>query len=449
MSDPMPNPNTTLSEQAKELERTQKFAEAAAIYKQMHTNRPTDNYAASHYISCLRKANRSAEAVEFGWTLSEEMRANNFVHNAWVWALYAFYFKTSENKDDEEISSSETNRGDDNQFRKMQSATEYVLKKSSPHSQSDMLLRKKFIFGICREAKQRGKWQIVHQFAIQLDPTQLTREPDQYSPMSEYEQWLYRVVKALFELECYEECQKQAQQALEGYPQNKHFRWWHAVATAKIGLSTEALTELQDLDKRYQEWFIREDIAKICEQLQRHDDAWIWYCKAASLQGPLKGRYKMIGCMALPLQHLERWQEAYEHLQLAYLLAEREGWEKSKTAQDFKGQMEQLHNRFPTLIISQEYTSLDFNSLQRKLQQIWKKEIANILPHRRGYIKTVNEEKKFGFIRSDTEDFHFSFRALPRNLMPTIHMEVEFDVEESYDNTKQRNSFRAINIRHV
>src|SRR6266536_134585 len=171
-----------------------------------------------------------------------------------------------------------------------------------------------------------------------------------------------------------------AQQAVESYPQNKHFHWWHAVATARIGQFEEALTELQNLDKRYQEWFIREDIAKIFEQLQRHDDAWIWYCKAASLQGPLKGRYKMIGGMSIPLQYLERWSDAYEHLYLAYLLAEREGWEKSKTAQNFKGQMQQLHNRCAALVLPQEYTSRDFNPLQRKLQQIWKEEIANILP---------------------------------------------------------------------
>jgi tetratricopeptide (TPR) repeat protein len=446
MSDPMQNPNPTLSEQAKEFERAQNFAKAAELYMQMHVNRPTDNYAASRYIFCLRKLGRSSEAVDFGWSLSADMRANTHVHNVWAWALYDHYFKSSENRGDEDIITTEVNRGDDNQFRKMQNAATYILERSSTQ---DTLLRKKFIFGICREAKLRGKWQIVHQFATLLDPTQLAREPDQWSPMSEYEQWLYRIVKALFELERYEECQKMAQQALECYPQNKHFHWWHAVSMARMGHFEEALTELQDLDKRYQEWFIREDIAKICEQLQRHDDAWLWYCKAASLQGPLKGRYKMIGCMSAPLQSLERWQEAYEHLQLAYLLAEREGWEKSKTAQSFKGQMEQLQNRFPTLIMPQTYTVRDFHPLQRKLQQLWKQEIANVLPHRRGYIKAVNEEKKFGFIRSDTDDFHFSFRDLSRNLVPTIHMEVEFDVEERYDKKREENRLSAINVRSV
>ena len=449
MSDPMQHPNTALSEQAKEFEQTQNFAEAASIYKQMYINRPTDNYAASRYISCLRKLGRSAEAIEFGWSLTEEVRANSYVHNAWAWALYDIYFKISENKsEEEEIINIET-RGDDNQFVKMQKATLYILEKSSPHAPQDMLLRKKFIFGICREAKQRGKWELVYQFATQLDSTQLAREPDQWSPMSEYEQWLYRVVKALFELERYEECQKMAQQALETYPQNKHFHWWHAVATARTGFPEDALIELQDLDRRYQEWFIREDIAKICEQLQRYNDAWTWYCKAASLQGPLKGRYKMIGSMSLPLQHLERWQEAYEHLHLAYLLAEKEGWEKSKMAQSFKVQIEQLLNRFPTLVIPKVYTSQDFYPLQRKLQQLWKDETHSILPHRRGYITKIDEEKRYGFIQSNADSFHFIFRNLSRNLKPIMHMEVEFDVEESYDNKKQRNSFSAINIRSV
>jgi tetratricopeptide (TPR) repeat protein len=453
MSDPMQHPNTALSEQAKELEKAQNFAKAAEIYMQMHINQPVDNYPASHYISCLRKLNRSAEAVEFGWTLSDEMRANTFVHNAWAWAIYDIYFKTSENKkddedEDEDTINAETSREDDKNFKKMQKATIYVLEKISPHEPKDMLLRKKFILGICREAKLRKKWEIVYQFATQLDPAQLAHEADQWSRMPEYEQWLYRVVKALLKLERYEECQKMAQQALETYSQNKYFHWWYAIATARIGHPEEALKELQNLDKRYQEWFMREDIAKICEQSQRYHDAWIWYCKAVSLQGPLKGRYKMIGGMSLPLQHLERWQEAYEHLQLAFLLAEREGWEKSKMAQSFKVQMEQLYNRFPDLIVPQEYTSRDFRPLQRKLQQLWKDETCSILPHRRGYIIKLDEEKRYGFIQSNTDSFHFSFRNIPRNLRPTIHMEVEFDVGIGFDKN-HKESPEAINIRPV
>src|SRR5262249_40043864 len=153
-------------------------------------------------------------------------------------------------------------------------------------------------------------------------------------------------------------------------------------------------------------------------------------------QGPLKARYKMIGRMAIPLQQLERWQEAYEHLQLAYLLAEREMWGSMQA--DFKRQMTQLLQQHSSQVQLQEYTSQEFHQLQRKLQKYWNSEIAAILPHCYGYIHTINQEKRFGFIRSNGEDFHFGFRSLPKNLQPTISMEVEFDVEESFDQKKQR-----------
>ncbi|GHO56045.1 cold shock domain-containing protein [Ktedonobacter robiniae] len=446
MFEDLSNPNAILSKQATECEQAQDYAGAAEIYKQIHTNRPSDSYAASRYIHCLRKLRKSQEAMDFGWSLSKELRANQYVHNAWAWAIYDYYFKTSENKEDDEADHIKSTSQDEATFKKMQNAAEYILKNSP---ETDTLIRTKIVFGICREAKQRGKWQIVYKFANQLDPAQLTKEPYQQGRMSDQERWFYSMIKALFEMGQNEGCQKLAQQGAENYPSNKHFRWWNAVTKARMGHQEEALTELQNLDKQYQEWFIREDIAKICEQLQRTDDAWIWYCKAASLQGPIKGRYKMIGHMSVPLQQLGRNQEAYEHLRLAHLLAEREGWDKAKTAQELREQMELLQSGDTTQITPQTYTPQDGYQLQRKLQNLWRDEIAGTLPHRQGFIKTVNEEKQFGFIRSDTDDFHFSFRDLPRNTSPTPSMQVEFDVEESYDRKKQRNSFKAIHIRLI
>lgn len=446
MSDPMSNPNASLGKQAWDLEKAREFKRAAELYKQVCTARPDDEYAASGYMRCLRKLNKSGEAVEFGRHLSKELKTRGRVHQAWAWALYDYYFKQSENKEDDIFIDTEAKLPEDDHFKKMQSATEYVLKMSP---QEDTIIRKQFIFGICREAKQRGKWQVVYKFAAQLNPEVLAQEPDEYSRMAEYERWLYSMIKSLFELERYDECLKMSQQGIDRYPQNKHFSWWHALSKARLNYLEDALTELQDLDKRYQEWFIRADIARIYEQLQQYKEAWIWYCKAAVLPGKLTGRYKMIGQMSSALQQHERWQEAYEHLQLACLLAEREHWDQSKMVSVFKGQIEQIKEYYTEQITIREYMSQDFLQLQRKLQKLWQNEVASSLPHRHGYIKTINEERKFGFIRSDTEDFYFKFHDLPRYVTPAINMEVEFNVEESFDITKQRNSVKAVHIQPI
>jgi cold shock CspA family protein len=459
MSDTVPYPNPSLSDQAQELEQAQKYEQAAELYKQIYTAQPGNNYAASRYMYCLRKLNKAEEAVDFGWSLSKGLRGNEYVHKAWAWSLYDYYFKPSEHKDDdiaeEAVEQSEDDRfqrseddrfqrSEDDRFQRMQKAADYVLR----HPSTDMLIRRKFILAICREAGKRGKWQIVLNFAHQIKAEAWERQPTQWSRMSEYEIWLYRVIKALFETGQYDECLAVARQGVESYPQNKHFRWWSALSKAGKKQLEEALAELQELDKRYQEWFIRRDIAAICEQLQRYEEAWIWYCKAASLQGPLQGRYRMIGQMAQPLQQFERWQEAYEHLQLACLLAEQKHWE-SKARAGFKQQMTQLYQKRTREIEPQEYTSQNFYQLQRKLQKLWNSEVSATLPHRQGYIKTINAEKKFGFIKSDTDDFHFKFHHLPKNLRPAVNMEVEFDVEESFDHKKQKNSYQAINIHPV
>jgi len=444
MSDtlPPPNANKPLGNQAKELEDSGHFSQALDLYHQLYAQQSGNSFAASGYLRCLRKLNRAEEAVVFGRELPASLLNNPYVHRAIAWAIYDHYFKKSEDDNEDLVEPEGMQRASIiHQYEQMQKAAKYVLEKSPI---DETLIRIKIVFGMCTEAKQRERWQDMYYFATQLAPEHLSKEPKvhegrQYMP--DYQRWLYKMLKPTFELQRYDECLQLAQQGCINYPSDKNFPWWQALAKRALGQTEEALSELQSLNKRFQEWYIQRDIADVYTQLQQYQEAWIWYCKAALLPGKLHTRYKMFCAMATLLQHLERWQDAYTHIQLAQMIAEHEGW--SRPAEMLRTQLAQLATQYP-IQVQQDNVTNDFQTTARQLKQLWRREISAMRPRLRGTIKTMNERS--GFIYTEKGDYYFSMRDIPRHLPLAIGTTVEFELEESYDQKKQRESFKAVHV---
>lgn len=444
MSDTLPYPDESLEKQARDLEKNQQFAQAAELYRQAYEQRPERHFPVSRYLFCLRKINKISEAVEFGRTLTQTIRTNTYVHRELSWVLYHFYFKKIENEHDEDFDGTGNEGTSTERFLQMQKAAWYIL---NTRTEGDELVRKQVVFAMCKEAKHAEKWQEMYNFASQLDPaliSKTSREWNGQQYMSDYQQWLYNMLKAAFELQRYAECLELARQGIADFPGERFFPWRQALAKKELGQIEEALSELESLNKRFQEWYIQRDIASLYDQMQQNEQAWLWYCKAACLPGKLDGRYKMFMAMALLLQRLERWQDAYEHLQLARMIVEERGWTRPATT---------LHTQITQFEESNSErfhpntTPSDFQMLLRRLKALWQRDISATRPHERGTIKTLNERS--GFIRTINGDYYFSLRDIPRHLVLDIGMEVEFELEDSYDQKKQRESVKAVRIRPV
>lgn len=450
MSDPVQHSNRNLSDKAKELEKLGQFAQAAVLYKQSYDQYP-GSFVTSHYIMCLRKLGKSTEAVEFGRTLSKQLLDDPYVHKHLSWALYDVYLKKSESIGEDGIESLEPEKQKGQDFQQMQKIAGYILRKAPV---SEELLRKRTILAICKQAKLLGNWQVVYNFTIQLDPEQLSREQverDGQKLPSEYQNWLYKMVGSLFELKRYEECVSFAQKGIEQYPREKLFFWWRASAKKALGQVEEALHELEQIDIRFpKEWYIQRDIAGGYLQLQRYDEAMIWFCKAADSHGEIKHRYKMIQEMSVLYEHLEQLQEAHDHLQLACAIAEREGWEQK--AANLRGQLVQFRRRHADLSNSPSGVTIeDWSKLYPRCQALWKKATKASLPTCKGRIIKLNNEKGFGFIKrygdESSKDVYFRFRNLVRGLTPDLGMEVEFELQKSFDPGKNEEGLAALNVR--
>jgi tetratricopeptide (TPR) repeat protein len=319
----------------------------------------------------------------------------------------------------------------------MQEVANYILSRISAEED---ILRTRTIFAICNEAKQRGNWQIMYDFAIQLDPERLSTEQREWKGRklpSDYQSWLFKMVRSLLELERYEECLDFASKGIEKYPSEKLFYWWQACAKKALGQVKDALQELEQIDTRFpKEWYIQRDIANGYVELKEYDVAWIWFCKAASCPGDPKGRFKMFESMSMLLEHLDRFQEAYDHLQLAAMVAEREQW--GRPAEALRGKLIQFRRRHEEQVVHlSDISGKDWPSLYSRCHTLWQKTIHASRLTYKGQIININEEGKFGFIRrshsENAKDIFFRFRDVIKKATPVVGMDVEFEVEKSFD----------------
>ena len=448
MSDVMQN-NRELSDEARRLENEGQFAQAAELYKQSYDLYPA-SFVTSHYITCLRKAGKSTVAVEFGRRLPKQTRDDKFVHTSLGWAIYDVYFKNTEHIEDDDSGVSRHEIQSNSGFSEIQRVANYVIDNCTIADDFHYTLLTQTLFAFAKIAKQRGKLQERYDIACKLNPEQLSDKPKELNgnkQPSDHQRWLYLMASSLLELKRYDECLDFASRGIDKYPNDKLFYWWQARAKVGLRKMEEALSDLERIDVRFpKEWYIQRDIADGYMQLEKYDEAWGWFCKAASSPGDTKGRYKMVEQMSALLERLGRWQEAYDHLQLAQTMAEREHWDRP--AEVLRGQLIQFRKRHAEHIAFSDNTSTEtLPNPYPRCKALWQETIRTSRPRLKGYIKKIDTEKEFGFIKSDNDDFHFRFRDMPRKVQLVEGMEVEFEVEKSYDQKKQRDSFKAVNIR--
>jgi tetratricopeptide (TPR) repeat protein len=314
-----------LLDQARQASESGSLTEAAGLYRQAYDLEPTA-FVASRYLHCMRRQGpeKARAAVRFARTPVERWPLDTWLIREYCWAIYDGYLRQSSEVEEEAEEPAETGA----EFELKVKAARRILKLCH-----EDLPRVRTVFAICREAKARGLWALALEFAQALDPAKLSEEVRQYQgrPVpSDRQRWLSIVTRACLELERYDDALRHAREGMEQYPHVLFYPWWHALALIRQGRVQAGVRELEEVHRHFvAPWYIPRDIADAYELLEQHETAWRWYCAAAMSSGDLKSRIPMLARMAEPLQRLDRWPLAFDHLLLAWSLAAREpGWEK-------------------------------------------------------------------------------------------------------------------------
>ncbi|MBA2679832.1 MAG: cold shock domain-containing protein [Ktedonobacteraceae bacterium] len=414
--------------QADELRKNKQYAEAEIAFRTLWDSHPTANVG-WRWALCLRKLGRTEEALK---TIMQA--AQVFPHDEWLrkehaWCLYSQEVKPAQEAMD--------------LGRVVRFAQRMVDLAQDP------LVIQRAAFSVIKVAKERGKWDVVDYWCRKLDPQQLGAEPQMIGErrsMSEREQWYYAQVKALVHLEQWADARTLALEAAAAFPHKDDFRRWAAQALAETGDPTGAVGELEVLIRRNNApWYILVDLAQLKFTLGQREEALRLACRSALAFGEDKAKVNLFAFLAEVGLNLNQPTFAALNLALAKAVREREGW-------PIKQDLVELEQRINASLSSMDPIDIPSGTSQliRRCQQEWSHQSIAGQTRYTGRVYKLPEGKSFGFIQPDMGggDIFVRLRDLPR-VAQNVGALVEYSLEASFDQVKNRDSVQAVSVRLV
>ena len=413
-------------ETAKSLLEQKKYAEAGKIFRQAW-EQGDNSYAASQYLYCLRKAGYPQPAIQQGKKAGLQFENNTYIQRELIWAHYDLL----------KIAQEEEN------LSKVIQIAETILE----NQPEDMALEKT-VLGVIKLAKQQKQWQTVSDWCDQINPEIISdKQPligDQ-KVKSNKEQWYFAKVKSLIEIESWHQARRFALEAAKIYPKEINFPRWAALGLKSLGKNQDAIEEFKQLILKYrEEWYVFQDLSDLYQNTNQLELALRFACKAALAPGEDHIKitlYQEIAQIGLLMNKLEM---AARHIQLCKSIRQQQNWR-------IKANLEQLELDINQAFSEQNMERLEdcgeFNDLRTICRQYWLKESYQGLPRQKGYIESIQQDKPYGWIRSeDGKRVFFLQKELPKFLRKE-KLNVDFALEESWDNSKNKLSFKAVNIK--
>jgi len=432
--------------------------EAATLYQQLFQLRP-DSYNANRYIHHMRKrgVNEAREASKFARKVADQYKdflSDTYFVSEYVWSIYDGYLKNSRRQNDSFVEDNE------NEETSVQVSSKDLSVKVEAARRIFALTTEAFprirtAFVICKEAKLHKRWDIVQEFGHKLQPETISTKREKINGrlgLSDYQQWLYAVTRAALELQQYDECRAYAHMGIEKYPdESLHFQRWEALAKIRTGDVQGGLDQLKYIDAHFpKQWYIQGDIAQVYMQLKQQQEAWLWFCRAVSAPGDVKGRITLLKAMCELLQSQEEWQATYHHLLLVWAIETAFGSKENyieRTRQKILALKKAHADVLSPLPDDKGTKAPPLGKVLKLCRIIWQETLQTATPTKTGKIVQLNEQQQFGFIEDEQGNrYHFKFSAFVRG-QPEMHMQIKFALVESFDKKKDRMSVTATNIR--
>jgi tetratricopeptide (TPR) repeat protein len=417
--------------QAEELRKQQKFDDAANLYQQAwQTNQ---NPFAGHWlIYCLRKTGQLDQANQIAREALKQCPDDIYIRTELGWVIYDRELKPAREKSDI--------------GRALHFAREAI------EISNNELLILKVAQIVVKTAKNlnQSRWDVIVEWAPKIKPDQLdakkrsTSEGKEY--MSEREEWFVSYSRALLETGKFQLARQVAQEGIQEFPNEIFLLRTAAWAQFRSGNQQKGAEEMRSLLNHPRcDWYVKAELADMESQLGNPEEAYRLVCQA--LQNRQEDKYKLgsfetIARLALQMGKLE---VAAAHITLAKSIRTQQGW---KIPVDLTQLEQQLRLAFKEKL--QEYPTFpeDPRELSRRCSLFWREGSAAGLERFIGIVMRVVSERKFTFIQpsSGGENVFVFLRELPRDCAHE-GARVEYSLEKSFDQKKNRESYRAIQVR--
>jgi len=419
-----------LKKSAKELRQAKKYPEALEIYRSLWIL-SKDVFDGAGLLHCLRKMDLYEEAIKLAEELELQCNSLDWCRNEVIWVYTSGILR----KLNDEANLSQV----------LPIASKIMALRP------DGLAAKLVVFKVLKTAKKENNWNIINEWVMKLDPTSLSVEPikDEKDRDGWCDQscWYNYRIHGLIEVNQYHQAITLVDEIANKYSrEKKYFLRLKAVAFHKSKKYDESEKIYEDLCRHPKaDWWLVQEYASVLMDLGKNELALSSYCKAAQMANKPEMMVKMVADIGFLFQKLSKDQEALLHLITAKFIRLDNGW---KLPQELETAINDLNHdnvtsQFPT----------DSKSALRQCRELWQKETGKIndqsaKPKRQlnGIVLLGNSEKPFCFIQVANAESVFCYK---NNLPPGIQdkMRVVFDAIPSYDKKKNRETYRAMNIK--
>jgi len=423
-------------QKANELRKAGNFEEALLLYRNLWKE-TGDKFDGAGLLHCLRKLELLNEAIILADELIVKYPDFDWCRNEVIWT----YIQGRLDKINEE--------------EPLERVVEIAKRIMSLNP--DGLAAKLTVFKVLKSAKASKDWETINEWVVQIDPDSLSTEPMTDSSgrkgWSDQSLWYNYRINGLIEKGDAKAAINMVDEILERFPrQRKFFLRLKALANHRLGNLPESEKIYQNLCSGYKpDWWILYEYARVVRDIGRREDALKLMYQAAIGHSKLESMVSLFVDIGMLCKELGKYEEARAHLVLCKYVRNEKGWTVPESIIKTVNDLNKLigNNNEPSSlkealsICRSEWSKLlgkenDLKNLSYKKRKV-----------KKGLVGKVNlgrSDRPFCFIIAKDEQSFFCYKSdLPPDIIDGN--EVTFDAIPSFDKKKNKESWKASNIR--
>jgi tetratricopeptide (TPR) repeat protein len=428
---------TERKQKANELRKAGDFEEALTLYRSLW-GETGDGYDGSGLLHCLRKLELFDEAIVLADDLIGKYPDFDWCRKEVIWTLISGrLYKLEETEP----------------LGKVLQTAQQIMDLNP-----DDLAKKMVVFKVLKSAKSSNHWGIVNEWVVNIDPASLSTEPMTDSSgrkgWSDQSLWYNYRINGLIQKEDPKEAIVLVDEILERFPkQRKFFLRLKGLANYLLGNFPESEKIYQELCSRYRpDWWMLHEYAKVVKDIGRKEDALKLMYQSASDHSKLESMVSLFVDIGILCKELGKYEEARAHLVLCKYVRNKKGWNVPESIINTVNDLNKLigNNKEPSSL--KEALSICRNEWSKLLGK--DKELKNLPRKNRkvkkglvGKVSLGRSDRPFCFIIAKDEQSFFCYKSdLPPDIIDGNR--VSFDAIPSFDKKKEKESWKASNIRH-
>jgi len=428
---------TEQKQKANELRKARNFEEALLLYRNLWKE-TGDKFDGAGLLHCLRRLELFDEAIGFADELIVKYPDFDWCRNEVIWT----YIQGRLDKINEE-----------EPLERVVGIANRIMSLNPTG-----LAAKLTVFKVLKSAKSSNHWETVNEWVVKIAPDSLSTKPmtddSGREGWSDQSLWYNYRINGLVEKGDTKKAINTVDEILERFPkQRKFFLRLKALANHLLGNLPESEKIYQNLCSGYKpDWWMLHEYAKVVRDIGRREDALKLMYQAGIGHLKLESMISLFVDIGMLCKELGKYEEARAHLVLCKYVRNEKGWPVPESIINTINDLNKIigNNKEPSSlkealsICRSEWSKLlgkenNLKNLSYENRKVKKGLVGNVSLGR--------SDRPFCFIIAKDEQSFFCYKSdLPSDIRDGN--EVTFDAIPSFDKKKNKESWKASNIRH-